>query len=82
MVLSVTRDDATTAGHCESFQTFELSVSSSPAAEAPEESAIGLEHLYPVIAAVTNNNVALVIDGHTPGELELALSRSLGPEAA
>ena len=51
-----------------------LSVSPARLAEAGDKTAVGTKFLYPVVAPVRHVNVALAVEGESPGQIELALT--------
>lgn len=68
MVLPVA-DQYVPVGHDgHSFQTLELPVSRPPAAERPQEAAVRIEYLYPVVPGVAYDDVALVVHCYSPAE--------------
>lgn len=66
VVLSVADEDVAVGHDRHTLQALELSLARSPAAEGPEEGAVGVEDLDAVVAAVRHEDVALVVHGHAP----------------
>ncbi|UYV60908.1 hypothetical protein LAZ67_1002751 [Cordylochernes scorpioides] len=71
---------ALTGSDGDTFKTFKLAVTWSPGPESLEESAIWMEYLDPVVAAVADEDEALVIHSNTPRELKLPFFRALATE--
>lgn len=80
MILAIADDNVAGGGDSDSLETFEFAVAAAPAAKGFEESAIGAEDLYAVIAGISNDDVALIVHGNTPWELKLALIRAFRTE--
>lgn len=66
VVLSVADEDVAVGHDRHALEALELSLAGSPAAEGPEEGAVGVEDLDAVVAAVRHEDVALVVHGHAP----------------
>lgn len=61
-------------GHdCHSLQTLELRVSRPPAPERPQEAAVRVEDLYPVVARVADDDVPLVVHSYSPENKRLSV---------
>ena len=77
MVLPVRHQNVPLAVHGDSLQTFELPVVLTPPTERPKESAVRVENLDSVISRVGNEDETLLVDSHTPAQIQIySISRS------
>ena len=65
MILPVADDDVAVGEDGDAFQSFELAVAGSPSAEGSDERSIGTEDLDAIVTRIGNDDVALVVHGHT-----------------
>ena len=70
MIFSVAHEDIPVGHDCDSLEALELRVSSAPAAEGAQEGALRVENLDAIIAAVSNEDEALVVHCHAPEMVE------------
>lgn len=68
MVLPIAYNNVSTRHDRDAFQTLELSIARAPGPEGPEEGAVRMEDLDPVVAGVSYHDVALVVDCYAPGD--------------
>lgn len=80
MILAITDYDVACGCYCNSLETFEFAVAAAPTAEGLEEGTVGTEDLYAVVTGISDDDVALIVYGDTPRELELAFVRALRAE--
>lgn len=73
MILAVADDDVASGRNGDALEAFKFAVAAAPATEGFQESTVGTEDLYAVIARVGNDDVALIVHGNAPRELKLAL---------
>jgi hypothetical protein len=66
MVLPVAHQDVAVGHHGHALQPLELAVTGAPTAESSEEGAVRMEDLDAVVAGVTDEYVALVVNGYAP----------------
>lgn len=68
MVLTIAYDDVSARHDGDAFQTLEFSVTRAPGPEGPEEGAVRVEDLDPVVAGVSHHDVALVVNCYAPSD--------------
>lgn len=80
MILAVADNDVAGGSDCDPLEAFEFTVTAAPAAERFEEGTFRVKYLYAIVARISNDDIALVVHGNTPRELELAVIRALRAE--
>lgn len=66
MIFAVAHQNLSIAHDRYALEALEFGWTGSPASESPQERAIGVEDLDPVVARVANKDVSLVVHSHTP----------------
>jgi hypothetical protein len=77
MILPVADDDVAIGQDGDAFQSFELAVAGSPSAEGSDERSIRTEDLDAIVTRIGNDDVALVVHGHTTAKKTKFLVHSL-----
>lgn len=65
MILPVRHEDVTVGVDGDPLQSLELARAGAPASEAAKEGPVGIKDLDPVVPAVRNENVSLVVYGNS-----------------
>ena len=69
MVFAIADDDVAVGLDGDAFESLELAVAGTPAAEGFHENAFRIEDLDAVVARIGHDDVALVVHGHTPASI-------------